>query len=137
MPTNGIHGGVKSVLVLAEDEELGEAVAQALRAHGFAALTFRTAHGAFRAAAPRPPDAWVIDAAQAAMSGREIVQLLRTSSRPELRRARLVGLCGDAAARDAFVEAGADVVLAKPLTAEQLVSAVGGGAAESASTPGG
>jgi DNA-binding response OmpR family regulator len=125
---------VQSVLVLADDEALGEAVAQALRSRGFSALPFRTAHGAFLAAAPRPPDAWIIDAALSAMSGREIVHLLRTSSRPELSRARLVGLCGDPDTRAGFVEAGADAVLAKPLEAEALVAALDGARAAQAST---
>lgn len=120
----GGHLAYRTVLVVEHDDEVADALVAALVRRGFAATAVPAVHLALRLAAAHPPDAWIIDQRLAGVSGAQLVVMLRASRDPALRGAVIVGTSADARGRGALLAAGADALVARPASAEDVTAAL-------------
>ena len=111
----------KSVLVVDDNPDQLELLAELLEFHGYKAITARDAAEALRLAAEHEPYACVIDIGLPDMDGYELARRLR-AIRPS-RASRLIALTGygTTADRKAFEEAGFDHYFTKPLDINRLI----------------
>lgn len=112
------------VLVLDDDDDLAEALVDALLLRGFDATAAHAIHLALRTAALRPPDAWIVDYGLPGVNGAELVRWLRASAGRALRDAIFIGFSADPDAPFAFAEAGADGFVRKPASCDEIEAAL-------------
>jgi CheY-like chemotaxis protein/two-component sensor histidine kinase len=124
-PVEGI--GARSVLIVEDNDDARQMLQAALALGGHEVRAARTGESAIALAAEASPDVVLIDLGLPDISGYEVARRLRASCG---RRTALIALTGygQAADRQRAFEAGFDAHLTKPVTAERLQQAIGGGA---------
>ncbi len=114
--------GSLRIVVIDDDEDLREALVEALRERGHAVIGLPAQAGVFSLSDSPPADAWVVDHRLPGRLGGDVVRALRESGGQ--RRPVLVGVSGDEAAEREFASAGADLFLLKPFSPAELAEAV-------------
>jgi DNA-binding response OmpR family regulator len=114
--------GSLRIVVIEDDEDLREALVEALREQGHAVIGLPAQDGIFRLSDSPPADAWVVDHRLPGRLGGDVVRAVREMGGE--RRPVLVGVSGDESAEREFAAAGADVFLRKPFTAADLGDAI-------------
>jgi len=123
--TNPIPGaGLKTVLVIDDDNRLRPVLAAALEAHGFRTLTAVNAATGIELARKNLPDIVLCDIDMPGMNGRRALQTMRAD--PELADRQFVLMTGNMAYSDprAAMDLGADDFLYKPFSIEDLRNCV-------------
>jgi CheY-like chemotaxis protein len=110
----------RSVLVVDDDSDNRETLAQLLEVHGYAATTAADGDEAVKMATARPPELIILDLVMPNVGGFEAVVRLKADQRT--RRVPVVCLTGRAGARDRAIELGFSAFLVKPVGAERLLS---------------
>jgi two-component system OmpR family response regulator len=110
------------IVVIDDDEDLREALVEALRARGHAVIGLPAQAGIFPLSDIPPADAWVIDHRIPGRLGGDVVRALREMGGQ--RRPVLIGVSGDEQAEQEFAAAGADVFLPKPFEPAELIDAI-------------
>ena len=109
----------RSVLVVDDDSDNRESLAELLQVHGYAATTAADGDEAVRIAVERPPTAIILDLMMPKVGGFEAVQKLksdqRTSSVP------VVCLTGLTNMRELAVQLGFAAYLVKPVESDRLL----------------
>lgn len=119
--TNPIPGaGLKTVLVIDDDNRLRPVLAAALDAHGFRTLTASNAADGIELARKNLPDIILCDIDMPGMNGRRALQAMRAD--PELADRQFVLMTGNMAYADprASMDLGADDFLFKPFSIDDL-----------------
>ncbi len=114
-PRPPLRDGTPRVLVVDDNEDAAELLAEALRLFGYTVDVAHDGPEALRAAAARPPDVALLDIGLPVMDGYELARRLRAD--PSLRAIKLVAITGygQEADRQRAREAGFDVHLVKPV----------------------
>ena len=112
----------KRVLVVDDNSDHRELMAELLRARGYEVIEARDASEALRLSSIQKPEACVIDIGLPDMDGYELARKLREL--PEIRTSRLIAVTGYGTMADArsFEEAGFDHYFPKPPDIEELNS---------------
>lgn len=109
---------VATVLVVDDDEDARDSVADMLREEGFGVLTASDGYEALELAAAQPrPAAMILDLGMPRMGGREVLRKLQT--RDELAKIPVCVLSG--ALEDSELPLGATLAIQKPLLVHRLV----------------
>jgi PAS domain S-box-containing protein len=110
----------RSVMVVDDNIDAGNTLAELLEAHGHRVLVKSDAHAALEAAANETPDVFILDIGLPDMNGYELASRLR--AHPASKGATLVALTGygQSKDRDAGKQAGFDHYFVKPVNAEEL-----------------
>ncbi|WP_433616354.1 response regulator transcription factor [Dactylosporangium sp. CA-139114] len=106
------------LLVVEDDEELGEMVAEALVDEGYVVDRARDGQRGLHLGLTRPYDVMVIDRLLPALDGLDLVARLRSRSVPA--RALMLTALGTVGDRVAGLDAGADDYLVKPFDLDEL-----------------
>lgn len=114
----------KRLLVVDDEPSLLRAVEACLRAEGFAVTTARSGSDALLNVAQTVPDLIVSDIRMPGMSGYELAQHLRSSSRTELVPIVFLTAKGETADRIQGFRAGVDAYLTKPFEPDELVAVI-------------
>ena len=114
----------KRLLVVDDEPSLLRAVEACLRAEGFAITTARSGAEALLNVARTVPDLIVSDIRMPGMSGYELAQHLRQSSRTELVPIVFLTAKGETADRVQGFRAGVDAYLTKPFEPDELVAVI-------------
>ena len=110
----------RSVLVVDDDSDNRESLAQLLEVHGYATTTAADGDEAVRMAIERPPTAIILDLVMPKVGGFEAVARLKADQRTS--DVPVVCLTGLTNARDRAIELGFAAFLVKPVGAERLLS---------------
>ena len=121
---NTIRG--RRVLVVDDDDDTRELVADALARAGVRVMTSASAADALAAIAAEPPDAIIADIGMPAMSGYDLVRQLRADPRLAGIPAIALTAYGGAEARDAALNAGFSAYVRKPYDPRALVALLSG-----------
>jgi signal transduction histidine kinase len=119
--------GRRRVLVVDDNKDSAELVAEALASKGCDVLIAFDGPQALKLAADRSPDVVVLDIGLPVMDGYEVAVRLRAERRSELPPVRLIALTGYGQKEDArrAARAGFDQHLVKPVDIDRLVEIVG------------
>ena len=108
-----------SVLVVDDDSDNRESLAELLKVHGYAATTAADGDEALRIAVEQPPTAIILDLVMPNVGGFDAVQRLKSDDRT--RAVPVVCLTGLTSARDRAIELGFSAFLVKPVQADRLL----------------
>jgi CheY-like chemotaxis protein len=108
-----------SVLVVDDDSDNRESLAELLAVHGYAASTAADGDEAVRMAVEQPPELIILDLVMPKMGGFEAVTRLKADQRTK--QVPVVCLTGTANGRARAIELGFSAYLVKPVAAERLL----------------
>jgi CheY-like chemotaxis protein len=111
-----------TVLVIEDDADVREVLADVLRAHGYTVVTAGDGEDGLRAARGAPPGLILLDLMMPRMSGYEFLEVRATDR--ELRAIPVIVLTADRSANDRLSDGGAALVLSKPPALDQLLDSV-------------
>jgi len=114
----------KRLLVVDDEVNLLRAVEACLRAEGFEIVTARSGAAALVSVAQTVPDLIVSDIRMPGMSGYELAQQLRASSRTALVPVVFLTAKGDTGDRIEGFRAGVDAYLTKPFEPDELIAVI-------------
>ena len=114
----------KSVLVVDDDPDNRESLAELLAVHGYATTTAADGDEALRIAVERPPTAIILDLVMPNVGGFDAVQRLKSDDRT--RAVPVVCLTGLINARERASELGFAAFLVKPVQADSLLRVLEG-----------
>jgi len=117
--TAGYIGAVPSVLVIDDDRELADLLAQSLRQEGFALKAVHTGEDGIRHLESDPPDLILLDVTMPGMNGFEALRRIRRQSDVPV---IMLTARGEEVDRIVGLEIGADDYLAKPFSARELAA---------------
>ena len=110
----------QSVLVVDDDSDNRESLAELLKVHGYAATTAADGDEALRIAVERPPTAIILDLVMPNQGGGfEAVQRLKSDQRTQA--VPVVCLTGLTNVRERAIELGFSAYLVKPVQADRLL----------------
>jgi PAS domain S-box-containing protein len=126
VPATGSLDGI-GVLVVEDNPDALDLMAHLLTAAGASVRTATTAGEALQAVWQEPPDVLVSDLGLPGMDGLEMVRCLRRDPRPACRDVPAIAVTAYARPSDRAqaLDAGFQVHLAKPISAPDLISAIG------------
>jgi CheY-like chemotaxis protein len=119
MRTQTLSHGLIRVLVIDDDTDTAESLAEVLTLHGFPARAATDGELALRAATSDPPDVIFTDLAMPGMDGFELANRLRQHAAPK--RPLLVAVTGCNHEVVAGAESYFDLVVTKPINSALLV----------------
>jgi CheY-like chemotaxis protein len=109
----------RSVLVVDDDSDNRESLAELLEVHGYAATTAADGDEALKIAVERPPTAIILDLMMPKVGGFEAVQRLKSDQRT--REVPVVCLTGLTNMRELAVQVGFAAYLVKPVQSDRLL----------------
>ena len=109
----------RSVLVVDDDSDNRESLAELLEVHGYAATTAADGDEALRIAVERPPTAIILDLMMPNVGGFEAVQRLKSDQRT--REVPVVCLTGLTNMRELAIQVGFAAYLVKPVQSDRLL----------------
>lgn len=115
----------RTLLIADDDDDLSRVLVRAFAQRGWLVRTARTgAEAVALARSGAAIDAAIVDLVLPGTGGLDVVKELRGSNP----RCRIIAVSGvvSAAARDAFLQAGANLFLAKPMDLDALIDAASG-----------
>ncbi len=112
------------MLVVDDSEPIRSLLAQALRAHGFAVRLAEDGFQALRVAHATSHALAIVDQWMPGMTGAEVIRILRSSQRSDLRALPIIGLSGRPGSEKDLLCAGAGAFLAKPFGETELIATV-------------
>ncbi len=112
------------VLIVDDNHLIRRLLALIVEAGGFEAIAVESGEDALAFAREAPPDLWLVDEVMPAMTGSELVRLLRRSRDRRLAAAPIVGISGRVGAASDLLSAGCDAFVAKPVEEHQIMDAL-------------
>ena len=109
----------RSVLVVDDDSDNRESLAELLEVHGYAATTACDGDEALRKAVEQPPTAIILDLMMPKVGGFEAVQRLKSDQRT--RQVPVVCLTGLTNMRELVIQVGFAAYLVKPVPGDRLL----------------
>jgi two-component system cell cycle response regulator len=109
----------RSVLVVDDDSDNRESLAELLQVHGYAATTAADGDEGFRLAVEKPPTAIILDIMMPKVGGFEAVQRLKSDQRT--REVPVVCLTGLTNMRELAIQLGFAAYLVKPVPSDRLL----------------
>lgn len=109
----------RSVLVVDDDSDNRESLAELLEVHGYAATTAADGDEALRIAVEEPPTAIILDLMMPKVGGFEAVQRLKSDQRTK--EVPVVCLTGLTNMRELAIQLGFAAYLVKPVQSERLL----------------
>src|SRR4029079_10476968 len=109
----------RSVLVVDDDSDNRESLAELLEVHGYAAMTACDGDEALRKAVEQPPTAIILDLMMPKVGGFEAVQRLKSDQRT--REVPVVCLTGLTNMRELAIQLGLAAYLVKPVESDRLL----------------
>jgi DNA-binding response OmpR family regulator len=112
------------VLVVDDSAPVRDLLGKALRQQGFTVYQAETGIAALRLAFDVVPAVAIVDQWMPGMTGAELIRLLRSAPRADVRGIAIIGLSGRPGSETELLGAGAHTFLAKPFGEEDLLAAL-------------
>jgi DNA-binding response OmpR family regulator len=112
------------VLVVDDSAPVRDLLAKALRQQGFAVYEAETGTAALRLAFDVAPAIAIVDQWMPGMTGAELIRILRSAPRADVRDIAIIGLSGRPGSEQELLGAGARTFLAKPFGEGELLAAL-------------